>query len=196
MASRVVIFGPGGFGREIHKPLLRRLELAKDHRVVVFAADHPEMGSIHADEIGDDDEVLIALGSSQSRREVAQRIKGRPGRLIASTALIGPNVEIGTGTVICDFAMVTCDAQIGQFFQCNIYSYVAHDCVIGDFVTFAPRVCCNGNVTIGSGSYIGTGACIRPGVNIGNDVTVGMGAIVTKDVADGLTVVGNPARPM
>lgn len=196
MVSRVVIFGPGGFGREIHQPLLRSLEIAKDYRHVIFAADHPETGTIHADEIRDSDEVLIALGSSQSRREVAKRIRGRPGRFIASTALIGSNVEIGTGTVICDFAMVTCDAKIGQFFQCNIYSYVAHDCVIGDFVTFAPRVCCNGNVTIGSGSYIGAGACIRPGVHIGKDVTVGMGAIVTKDVADGLTVVGNPARPL
>jgi hypothetical protein len=35
--------------------------------------------------------------------------------------------------------MVTASAKIGAHFQCNIYSYVAHDCVIGDFVTFAPR---------------------------------------------------------
>ena len=43
---------------------------------------------------------------------------------------------------------------------------------------------------------VGTGAVILPGVTIGAGATVGAGAVVTKDVADGETVVGNPATPM
>jgi acetyltransferase-like isoleucine patch superfamily enzyme len=97
--------------------------------------------------------------------------------------------------------MVTASARIGRQFQCNIYSYVAHDCVFGDFVTFAPRVCCNGNVHIGDGAYIGTGAVLKQGTSakplvIGRGAVVGMGAVVTKDVPDGAIVVGNPARPL
>ncbi len=69
-------------------------------------------------------------------------------------------------------------------FHANLYSYVAHDWVIGDFVTFAPGVKCNGNIIIEDHAYIGTGA------------VVGMGAVVTKDVPAGATVVGNPARVM
>ena len=88
---------------------------------------------------------------------------------------------------------------IGTHFHANIYSYVAHDCVIGDYVTFAPRVSCNGNVHIEDDVYIGTGAVIEQGTPdkplvIGKGATIGMGAVVTKDVPPGAVVVGNPAR--
>ena len=75
------------------------------------------------------------------------------------------NVEIGNGSIINPFVTITSDVKIGKSFQANIYSYVAHDCVIGDFVTFAPGVKCNGNVHIGSGAYIGTGTIIYPGTS-------------------------------
>jgi maltose O-acetyltransferase len=35
-----------------------------------------------------------------------------------------------------------------------------------------------------------------PGIRIGNNVRVGAGAVVTRDVADGLTVIGVPAKPL
>ncbi len=41
---------------------------------------------------------------------------------------------------------------------------------------------------------IGTGAIILPGLTIGIEAIVGAGAVVTDDVPDGATVVGNPAR--
>ena len=66
--------------------------------------------------------------------------------------------------------------------------------MIGDYVTFAPRVSCNGNVTIGDGTYVGTGAILRQGITVGANATIGMGAVVTKDIAAGTTVIGNPAR--
>ena len=70
--------------------------------------------------------------------------------------------------------------------------------MIGDFVTFAPAVRCNGNVVIEDHAYIGTGAILRQGkpgapLVIGHSAVVGMGAVVTKSVPAGKTVVGNPA---
>ena len=51
-------------------------------------------------------------------------------------------------------------------------------------------------VHIGPNAWIGGGAILLPGVTIGEDATVGAGSIVTRDVAPGATVAGNPARPV
>jgi maltose O-acetyltransferase len=49
-------------------------------------------------------------------------------------------------------------------------------------------------VTIGRNVWIGGGAIILPGVTVGDDAIIGAGSVVTRDVAPGATVVGNPAR--
>ena len=51
-------------------------------------------------------------------------------------------------------------------------------------------------VSIGRNVWIGGGALILPGVTIGHDAIIGAGAVVTRDVAPGIAVVGNPARPI
>ncbi len=202
---RIAIFGLGGFGREILN--LARAAAREISGTVVFVADSPGGDAagvevIGCDQLGPDDRLAIALGDSAARRAVAERLhEVVPATLIAATAVIGPEVEIGEGAVICDHCTVTASARIGRHFQCNIYSYVAHDCRIGDFVTFAPRVSCNGNVWIGDGAYVGTGAVIKQGtagkpIVIGAGATIGMGAVVTKSVPPGVTVIGNPARPL
>lgn len=203
---RIAIFGPGGFGREI----LNLARFAADQAGagdVVFVADSPGgdvagVLVIGADALRPDDRLAIAIGDSAVRRAVAERLAAyAPATLVAATAVVGPEVELGEGAVICDHCTITASATIGRHFQCNIYSYVAHDCRIGDFVTFAPRVSCNGNVWIEDGAYIGTGAVIKQGNSakptvIGAGAVVGMGAVVTKSVPPGVTVIGNPARPL
>jgi acetyltransferase-like isoleucine patch superfamily enzyme len=110
-------------------------------------------------------------------------------------------VQLGQGAVLSPFVTLTSNISIGQHFHANLYSYVEHDCVIGDFVTFAPGVKCNGNVVVEDHAYIGAGVVIKQGLPgaplvIGRGAVVGMGAVVTKSVPAGVTVVGNPARAM
>ena len=76
----------------------------------------------------------------------------------AKNVVILDDVSIGQGAVLCAFTTLTSNIKIGKSFHANLYSYVAHDCLIGDFVTFAPGVKCNGNVIIEDFAYIGTGA--------------------------------------
>lgn len=49
-------------------------------------------------------------------------------------------------------------------------------------------------VKIGTDVWIGGGVIILPGVTVGDGAVIGAGSVVTRDVAPGTTVVGNPAR--
>ena len=55
---------------------------------------------------------------------------------------------------------------------------------------------CGAPVTIGRNVWIGGHAIVLPGVTIGDDAVIGAGSVVTRDVAAGATVGGNPARAL
>ena len=144
----------------------------------------------------------IAIADSKSRERIANNLVNHgvdSFSIIAPNSLIFDKNQLGEGLILSPFVSITSNVKIGKFFHANIYSYVAHDCIIGDYVTFAPRVNCNGNIIIEDHAYIGTGAVIMPGAKespliIGHNSIVGMGAIVTKNVPPFSTVFGNPAR--
>jgi sugar O-acyltransferase (sialic acid O-acetyltransferase NeuD family) len=214
--ERFAIYGCGGFGREI-LPIVRGLLPSVGNPVgVVFVSDvDEEVGRIENgvevitfDRLVSaehrDRKVIVSQGSPSVRRRLtekceAERLQFRS--IAASTYKSLDDVTVGEGSVFCDFSMCTSNVKIGRQFQCNIYSYVAHDCVIGDFVTFAPRVNCNGRIVIEDDVYVGTSAVLRQGdpdrpLRIGRGAVIGMGAVVTRDVEAYSTVIGNPAKPM
>lgn len=145
----------------------------------------------------DERAVSIAIAASNVRQTLAEKCAAANIPLIearASSVVQMDEVIIGDGACLSSFVTLTSNIRIGRCFHANLYSYVEHDCVIGDFVTFAPGAKVNGNVTIGDHAYIGSGAIIRQGLTIGAGAIVGIGAVVTRDVPPGFTVVGNPAK--
>lgn len=146
--------------------------------------------------------VLIAIANSQVREKIALRLEQDAIALWtvqADNVVLMDNIELAAGAALSPFVSITSNIKIGKCFHANLYSYVEHDCVIGDYVTFAPGVKCNGNIHIEDHAYIGSGAVIKQGTPdqplvIGKGAVVGMGAVVTKSVPPGVTVIGNPAR--
>lgn len=209
------IYGASGFGVEV-MPLLKTMikdEKWFDNKDIYFVDD-----SIGSDEKvlnkqqilnfasyknvkNDKSYISIAIADSKTRRTLTQKCADNNINIlniIASNVVILDETIIGEGYILCPFVTLTSNIIIGKSFQANIYSYIGHNCVVGDYVTFAPGVKCNGNVHIGDNAYIGTGAIIKQGkhdrpLKIGKNAIIGAGSVVVKDVPDGMTVFGNTA---
>ena len=213
MSQLIGIYGASGFGKEV-MPLVRQHYSQLNQDNIVFIDDGGRLEQLDGYKVlsyqqfmnhtATQKAVTIAIADSQVREKLNAKLVQDNIEIInviANNALQYDNITMGEGSIICGFVHLTSNIKIGKGFHANIYSYIAHDCVIGDFVTFAPRVSCNGNVHIEDHAYIGTGAVLRQGTPdkpliIGKGAIVGMGAVVTKDVPAGVTVVGNPARPL
>jgi len=209
------LFGTGGFAREVMPIAKNSFELMNQDNCMMqfyFVETNPKSRIVNDVEFltvedffsidCDEKYFNVAIAESKTREKFFDYCIERhmiPLTIYASNAIIYEKSEISNGAILCANSVITSNAKIGKAFHCNIYSYIAHDCVIGDYVTFAPSVHCNGNVHIGNHAYVGTGAIIKQGATntplvIGEGAVVGMGAVVTKDVLPFTTVIGNPAR--
>ena len=215
MMAKYAIYSCEGFSREI-LPAARKqaLTISDAEDQIVFVDDDPKkVGSvvhgcsvISFDDLQGDQHrdrlVSVGIADPWVRKKIVDRVQDAGigfFSIVDQTHIRLDNISVGDGSIFCAYTMATGDAHIGRHFQCNIYSYVAHDCRIGDFVTFAPRVNCNGRVQIEDFAYVGTGASLKQGghdkpLKIGRGAVIGMGAIVLKDVPEGAVVAGNPAK--
>lgn len=208
--SLIGIYGASGFGREVLPLVCDQLRGTNSEFVFIDDGDGPK--ALNGYQVLGYDQFLkhpatekkavFAIANGKIRESLAIKVAHDgidtfPVR--ADSVVILDEVSVGNGAILSHFTHLTSNIRIGKCFHANIYSYVAHDCIIGDYVTFAPAVKCNGNVIIEDHAYVGTGAIIKQGTPekplvIGKGAVVGMGAVVTKDVPPGVTVVGNPAR--
>jgi sugar O-acyltransferase (sialic acid O-acetyltransferase NeuD family) len=212
--QQLLIFGAGGFGREVASWAGRASWRDRGFEVLAFiddglaaeqlngrpvltleqaAASHPGAG------------VLATVGHPPLRERLIEMALAAG--LSATAPVIHPNVEydhdyvdIADGVVICPGSILTVNIEVHEHAQINLGCTVGHDAVIGAFTTLSPGVHISGNVTLERRAFLGTGAVTVNGsagrpLTIGPDAVVGAGAVVTKDIAAGVTATGVPARP-
>lgn len=205
--QKLVIVGAGGLGREVCQ-LIHDINLKKEIFELLGFVDKKgtDQNLLARPLLGDDTWALrqheelgfvLGIGASVVREKLSATYTDselKPIELVHPTALLGHAISRGQGCMICAGSILTTDIQLGNFVNINLQCTIGHDCVLEDFVTLHPGVRLSGNVRVGRGCEIGTGAIILPGVNIGAYCRIGAGAVVTKDCAAKGTYVGVPAK--
>lgn len=107
--------------------------------------------------------------------------------------VISNNCEIGA------FDNISCGSGgntfLDEYVKLDALVHIGHDVQLSKNVEITAGCVIGGFVEISEGGYIGINSVLRNRIKIGKNAFVGMGAVVTKSVEDGVTVVGNPAKP-
>ena len=204
----LIIIGAGGHGAEV-------AAYAHDMQLPLGGAidDGKPKGAWHVTRIigGMDDiagfcrehevvHYITAFGSNQLRRRVVERVAAsgianlQAASLRHPSAWMGASVELGLGTLMAPNTLVTTRSRIGAHCILNVKASVSHDCVVGDYSNINPGATLAGDVHLGEGCFVGAGATIIEKKQIGAWTIIGAGSVVTKDLPDGVTAVGVPAR--
>src|SRR5699024_3164268 len=208
--KQVVIYGSGGFAREIAMLIENINERKTKWDMLGFLDDNIEKHGkvINGYKIlGGSNwlenkkmNVVLGIGSPNAKEKIVQSLK-RYDKLEFPN-IIHPDVHIhttnrlGRGIVICEGNILTCNITLEDFVTLNLNSTIGHDTIIKSYSTILPNSSISGNVRFEKGVDFGTNATIIQGKKVGEGTVVGAGATVVIDLPSFCTAVGAPAKPI
>jgi sugar O-acyltransferase (sialic acid O-acetyltransferase NeuD family) len=141
-------------------------------------------------------EVMVVIGDSKKRYEICSKLpkETKYFTFIHPTALIMENVEIGEGSFIGAYSILTTNIKLGKHSLLNRSNHIGHDSTIRDYLSMMPGSIISGNCNIGDRVYIGTNSSIKEKINIVDDVVIGLGSGVVKDITEFGVYVGLPVK--
>ena len=104
------------------------------------------------------------------------------------------DVEIGEGSFIGAYSILTTSITIGKHAILNRGNHIGHDCEIGDYFSAMPGAIVSGNVRIYDCVYMGNNSSIKEKLSIHSLSKIGMNAAVVKSIEDNGTYVGVPVK--
>jgi sugar O-acyltransferase (sialic acid O-acetyltransferase NeuD family) len=105
-----------------------------------------------------------------------------------------PTCRIGDGCLIYPLCNIGQEAELACGVLLNNSVVVSHNSYVGEATYCAPGVVLSGHVIVGIGTFLGTGTLVANNQRIGDQARVGIGTVVTQDIPDGASAIGNPMR--
>lgn len=208
--KNLVIIGAGGCGRELFFLAKEAYGYGEDFIIKGFIDDNlnaldgfdgypPILGSIGDYYPEEEDVFSCGLGNVIPKKKSVDIIFSRGGvfiNIIHKTATVRENSTLGVGCVICDGVFISCNVKIGDFVTIQRMSNFGHDVRIGSFCQFNSNSYMGGGAEAGNMVTIHTGAIITPGKKVADNCTVNAASVVIRNVKEGQTVFGSPAKPL
>jgi sugar O-acyltransferase (sialic acid O-acetyltransferase NeuD family) len=212
--QKIIVVGGKGTAINIAEHIVdAATRFGKDISFLGFAIDDPSLGDeingypilcktneVAAKYQQNDVQFIFALYKPGSMRERVQLLRSygidssRFASFVHPSSYVSASARVGSGTVILSHCSINANVTLGDFNILNSSVVVEHDSRLADCVFVAAGACVGANVHIKDGAFLGLNSTIREQVTIGNYAFVGMGSNVLRDVDDGSTVYGNPAR--
>lgn len=205
---KLVIIGAGGFGREMLAWARQSVQFERDWTIKGFIDDNPEalsgkntpariLSTIRDYEPAAEDVFICAMGVPEIKRRSYETIAARGGRftrLVHRTVVLGDNVEMGDGVVLCPYVIVSANNCLGRCVAVNLHSSVDHDACVGDWSQINCHCDLTAAVQVGREVFVGSSVSIIPNVVVGDGAYLGAGSVVLRNVPPGAKVFGVPAR--
>lgn len=208
--KNIIIFGAGGFGREVVDTIERINVAERKYNIVGFIDENRDLVNTSINGIkviGGDDSVIqlsrekelfgvIAVSSANIKQKIIDKLSNYIvwENIIDPSACISQYVDIGVGNVVQPYTFISSNVKIGDHCILNVGSVIGHDTVLEDCVSVMPSCSISGNTYLSKGVYIGSNACIIPGKKIAKNCVVGAGALVNKDLLRKGVYAGVPAK--
>lgn len=148
-----------------------------------------------------DVEQVVCAGRGQVRRAIVQRLAAGGvddgfATVIHPSVSVPESCSVATGSVLLAGCVLTAQVTVGAHVVCMPNVVLTHDDVVADYVTLCAGVVLGGSVRVGEAAYLGMGASVRENIRVGAGSTLGMGSALMRDLPDGQTWAGVPARLM
>jgi sugar O-acyltransferase (sialic acid O-acetyltransferase NeuD family) len=142
--------------------------------------------------------VMVAVADSKDRYDIVQRLPKETQffSFIHPTALLLDNVEIGEGSFVGAYSILTTNIRIGKHSILNRGNHIGHDCIVDDYFSAMPNAVVGGNVVIRNRVYMGSCSNIREKISICSDVTIGMNSAVVKNIEKSGIYIGVPSKKL
>lgn len=210
MIHPIIIYGFGGFGREIaclirainkNNPQWNMLGFIDDG--VSKGTESPYgrvLGDIsYLNEIIEPTALVIAIASPEIIKNIVQKV--------ANPAIYYPNIiapdlldfdkdnfTTGRGNIITFSCRMSCNIQIGDFNILNGQVSFGHDVSLGSYNVLMPETRISGEASIGNSNFFGVRSLVLQGVKIGHNTRIGAASVVMRNTKDNHLYFGNPAK--